>query len=78
MIQQALTAMIVGDQEAVVGPEKDYVVYPSKEDIMNKKGILHHYVDVSKEWIQNCLGSNLFNTCFGILAVNRITNIATF
>lgn len=49
-LEQALTAMIIGDSEAVVGPADQYIVMPTKEEVLNPTAVLHHYVDTSKEW----------------------------
>ena len=48
-LEQALTAMILGQTSCVALNALEYVVNPS-EDLINKnQGILHHYVDLSKE-----------------------------
>ena len=49
-LEQALTAMIIGDSEAVVGPADQYIVMPNKEEVFHPTAVLHHYVDISKEW----------------------------
>jgi hypothetical protein len=49
-LEQALTAMLIGDRNALIGPQIDYIVMPSKEQVLSKEGVLHHYVDLSKEW----------------------------
>lgn len=49
-LEQALTAMLIGDRNALVGPQSDYIVMPSKEQVLSKEGVMHHYVDLSKEW----------------------------
>ncbi|MFN0050089.1 MAG: hypothetical protein ACKVOU_13280 [Cytophagales bacterium] len=49
-LEQALSAMLVGDQECTVGPSSDYIVYPTQNQVETKAGVLHHYVDVSKKW----------------------------
>ncbi|RWY57335.1 glycosyl transferase [Mucilaginibacter gilvus] len=48
-LEQALTAMLIGDADATVLPGKTYIVNPGAETIKDKKGILHHYVDLSKQ-----------------------------
>jgi len=48
-LEQALSAMIVGDTAACVLAENDYKVNPSLADLESKANILHHYVDLSKE-----------------------------
>ncbi len=49
-LEQALSAMIIGNRECEIGNPKDYIVYPSQQQVENKEGVLHHYVDVSKKW----------------------------
>lgn len=48
-LEQALTAMLIGETKATVLPANDYIVNPDNETINYRKGILHHYVDLSKE-----------------------------
>lgn len=48
-LEQALTAMLIGESQAYVLPSNDYIVNPDVDTINHKKGILHHYVDLSKE-----------------------------
>ena len=50
-LEQALSAMLVARQPAALtGPAFEYIVMPSKEQVLGKQGTLHHYVDLSKEW----------------------------
>lgn len=49
-LEQALTAMLVGDLECKIASPQEYIVYPSQKQVENKVGTLHHYVDVSKKW----------------------------
>lgn len=49
-LEQALTAMLLGQQPAQVGSQNDYIVMPTKEQVLSREGVLHHYVDLSKEW----------------------------
>lgn len=50
-LEQALSAMLVAQQPSVcTGLADDYIVMPSKDQVLNKHGILHHYVDISKAW----------------------------
>lgn len=44
-LEQALTAMIIGSNNSLALDAKEYVVNPLK----TTKGILHHYVDLSKK-----------------------------
>jgi hypothetical protein len=48
-LEQALTAMLIGENEAVILPDDAYMVNPDENSIAVKKGILHHYVDLSKK-----------------------------
>jgi hypothetical protein len=48
-LEQALSAMLIGDTEALVLPADEYIVNPDMDKIDDQKGILHHYVDLSKE-----------------------------
>lgn len=49
-LEQALSAMLIGDKISEIGNAEDYIVYPTEKQIIEKVGILHHYVDVSKKW----------------------------
>lgn len=49
-LEQALTAMLLGNDPSISGERSDYIVNPAKEDVEKGKGVLHHYVDLSKEW----------------------------
>ena len=44
-LEQALSAMLIGDANAVVLNKDKYIVNPD----IHSKGVLHHYVDLSKE-----------------------------
>jgi len=48
-LEQALSAMLIGNNNATVLKADDYIVNPGKDQIKNKSGMLHHYVDLSKE-----------------------------
>jgi len=49
-LEQALTAMLIGQQAATVGARDQYIVMPSKEQVQTRAGVLQHYVADSKEW----------------------------
>ena len=49
-LEQALTAMLIGSQICEVANPQEYIVYPTQQQVENKVGTLHHYVDVSKKW----------------------------
>ncbi|PTR01274.1 hypothetical protein C8P68_101508 [Mucilaginibacter yixingensis] len=49
-LEQALTAMLIGQQPALVLSGDDYIVNPDKNIIYGQQKILHHYVDLSKEF----------------------------
>ena len=48
-LEQAISAMIIGDKAATILNNEKYIVNPSAENIIKKSGVLHHYVDLSKE-----------------------------
>jgi len=48
-LEQALTAMLIGETKASVLPAEKYIVNPLAEAIDAKGGTMHHYVDLSKE-----------------------------
>jgi hypothetical protein len=48
-LEQALTAMLIGENNAAVMPPGKYIVNPGKATIAAQNGLLHHYVDLSKE-----------------------------
>ncbi|MFD0765429.1 hypothetical protein ACFQZI_11250 [Mucilaginibacter lutimaris] len=48
-LEQALSAMLVGDHNASALPADIYIVNPGKKAVTEQAGSLHHYVDLSKE-----------------------------
>jgi hypothetical protein len=48
--EQALTAMLFAGKDAVALPRHDYVVMPDKAEGENPMAIVHHYVDLSKQF----------------------------
>ncbi len=49
-VEQALIAIVASKyQLQLPAPDDQYIVYPTKEQVYNLTGILHHYVNVSKE-----------------------------
>jgi hypothetical protein len=48
-LEQALTAMLIGESDTLILPACDYIVNPAAGLVQEKKGKLHHYVDLSKE-----------------------------
>lgn len=48
-LEQALSAMIIGNANTIVLDPKEYIVNPGKKSINCKSGTLHHYVDLSKD-----------------------------
>ncbi|WP_207532701.1 hypothetical protein [Desertivirga arenae] len=48
-LEQALSAMLIGDQPSTTLSRASYIVNPSKEQVEDGEGCLHHYVDLSKE-----------------------------
>lgn len=50
-LEQALTAMIISKNDSVKEDKGNYIVHPqNKNDVIQRKGALHHYVGLSKEW----------------------------
>ncbi|MCR8560178.1 hypothetical protein KXD93_21175 [Mucilaginibacter sp. BJC16-A38] len=48
-LEQALTAMVIGNSVSIMLPADEYIVNPDKDAIANERGSLHHYVDLSKK-----------------------------
>ena len=48
--EQALVAMMLANQSCSVAPAEDYVVMPDRDETIQPKAILHHYVSDSKPW----------------------------
>jgi hypothetical protein len=48
-LEQALTAMLIGDSKVSILPVNEYIVNPDIEVVNKQQGTLHHYVDLSKE-----------------------------
>lgn len=48
-LEQALTAMLIGNESSINLGDNEYIVNPSPNISSNKVGVLHHYVDLSKE-----------------------------
>jgi glycosyltransferase involved in cell wall biosynthesis len=48
-LEQALTAMLIGNKPSEALNSTEYTVNPTVDIIDNKSGSLHHYVDLSKE-----------------------------
>lgn len=48
-LEQALTAMLITGNSSKVLSSADYIVNPNNNEIANRLGTLHHYVDLSKE-----------------------------
>jgi len=56
-LEQALSAMLIGDADAqVLGPDQ-YIVNPAAENA----GVLHHYVDLSKKFYFNKDWKKIYN-----------------
>ncbi|MET4083616.1 hypothetical protein ABIB40_003588 [Pedobacter sp. UYP30] len=49
-LEQALTAMILSKKKVIILNKTAYIVNPDNKAIACKQGILHHYVDLSKEF----------------------------
>lgn len=48
-LEQALTAMLIRNRCSTVLEASNYIVNPNTNAIKNQQGILHHYVDISKD-----------------------------
>jgi len=48
-LEQALSAMLVAKQPCLALDKQQYIVNPGNEDVVQGKGVLHHYVDRSKK-----------------------------
>ncbi|MCX2575917.1 glycosyltransferase family 2 protein [Pedobacter sandarakinus] len=48
-LEQALTAMIIGSGQAHILSKNAYIVNPTFKQVEQQNGVLHHYVDLSKE-----------------------------
>ncbi|MEA5566119.1 glycosyl transferase [Anabaena sp. UHCC 0399] len=48
--EQALIAMLMSSQPCAVAPPEDYIVMPSREEVIKPQAVLHHYVADSKSW----------------------------
>ncbi|WP_316759891.1 hypothetical protein [Pedobacter aquatilis] len=49
-LEQALSAMLLSNKQTMALRQSNYKVNPTKEEVFNNEGVLHHYVDLSKEW----------------------------
>lgn len=49
-LEQALSAMLISNQTVTIGAREEYIVMPSQTQVERGEGVLHHYVDLSKEW----------------------------
>ncbi|WPU91653.1 hypothetical protein SNE25_20250 [Mucilaginibacter sabulilitoris] len=48
-LEQALTAMLINENASLVLPSDEYIVNPAATAVTIPQGILHHYVDLSKQ-----------------------------
>jgi hypothetical protein len=48
--EQALVAMLMAGKSCIVSPASDYIVMPDRDEVIEPKAILHHYVADSKSW----------------------------
>lgn len=49
-LEQALVAMLVAGNPAVVAPADDYLCLPDKREVAAPTAVMHHYVAGSKRW----------------------------
>jgi len=50
LLEQALSAMLVANDNPVIADKKDYIVMPERSEVEHPSATLHHYVADSKEW----------------------------
>ncbi|MEM1394502.1 MAG: glycosyl transferase [Cyanobacteria bacterium P01_H01_bin.150] len=48
--EQAITAILMAGKPCAIAPEKEYIVMPQREEVINPQAVLHHYVADSKSW----------------------------
>ncbi|MDJ0617251.1 MAG: glycosyl transferase [Calothrix sp. MO_192.B10] len=48
--EQALVAMLMAGKACAVAPDEDYIVMPTRQEVIQPKSVLHHYVADSKHW----------------------------
>jgi hypothetical protein len=48
--EQALTAILAAGKTCAVAPADDYVIQPSRDEVLHPRGVMHHYVAESKAW----------------------------
>lgn len=60
-LEQALSAMLIGEMESVSLCPAAYIVNPEKDQVKNNEGTLHHYVDLSKEHYFKMAWKNIYN-----------------
>jgi len=49
-LEQALVAMLAARSETAVMPAGDYITFPTRDQTVNRRGVLQHYVADSKPW----------------------------
>lgn len=49
-LEQALVAMLATRGRWAVAPAKDYITFPSRDEVFSPRGVMHHYVAHSKRW----------------------------
>jgi len=50
LLEQALSAMLVANDEPIIADKKEYIVMPEGSEVEHPSATLHHYVADSKEW----------------------------
>ena len=48
--EQAVSAMFMAGKPCAIAPAQEYIVMPQREEVINPKAVLHHYVADSKPW----------------------------
>lgn len=49
-LEQTLTAMYFSVYPSCAAPEEDYIVFPAREEVIEPRAVLHHYVAETKVW----------------------------
>ena len=50
LMDQALTAMMVGNRKCAVAPREYYIVVPHRWEVESPHAVMHHYAGDMKRW----------------------------
>lgn len=48
--EQAFVAMLMAERSCTIAPISEYIVMPNRDEVMDPRAVLHHYVADSKSW----------------------------